>query len=73
MFGAVWAQAETRKVLGSLGGRVLEAELPVSRAAELYRDGHLDLSPEQSQQLEEILATLAAEVEQLQESLAVAA
>ena len=73
MFGAVWAQAETRKVLGALGGRVLEDELPVARAAELYRDGRLDLSPEQSQQLEEILATLVAEVEQLQESLAVAA
>jgi chromate reductase len=73
MFGAVWAQAETRKVLGALGGRVVEAELPVASAAKLYRDGKLDLSPEQSQQLEEILATLAAEVEQLQESLAVAA
>ncbi len=73
MFGAVWAQAETRKVLGALGGRVLEAELPVAKAADLYRDGGLDLSPEQSQQLEEILATLAAEVEQLQASLPVAA
>jgi chromate reductase len=73
MFGAVWAQAETRKVLGALGGRVLEAELPVARVADIYRDGRLDLSPEQSQQLEEILATLVAEVEQLQESLAVAA
>jgi chromate reductase, NAD(P)H dehydrogenase (quinone) len=73
MFGAVWAQAETRKVLGALGGRVLEAELPVAAAADLYRDGRLDLSPEQSQQLEEILATLVAEVEQLQQDLAVAA
>jgi chromate reductase, NAD(P)H dehydrogenase (quinone) len=67
MFGAVWAQAETRKVLGALGGRVVEAELPVARAAELYRDGRLELSPEQSHQLEEILATLVAEVEQLRE------
>jgi chromate reductase, NAD(P)H dehydrogenase (quinone) len=67
MFGAVWAQAETRKVLGALGGRVVEAELPVARAAELYRDGRLELSPEQSQQLEELLAELAAEVEQLRE------
>jgi len=71
MFGAVWAQAETRKVLGALGGRVLEGELPVARAAELYRDGRLELSPEQSQQLEEILATLVAEAEQLQQDLAV--
>jgi len=73
MFGAVWAQAETRKVLGALGGRVVEAELPLGKAADLYRNGHLDLSPEQSQQLEEILATLVSEAEQLQESLAAAA
>lgn len=67
MFGAVWAQAETRKVLGALGGRVVEAELPVARAAELYEDGRLELSPEQSEQLEEILAELAVAVEQLRE------
>ncbi|HEU5251707.1 MAG TPA: NADPH-dependent FMN reductase [Solirubrobacterales bacterium] len=70
MFGAVWAQAETRKVLGALGGRVVEAELPVAKAADLYREGRLELSPEQSQQLEEILATLVSEVEQLQELVA---
>jgi chromate reductase len=64
MFGAVWAQAEARKVLGALGGRVVERELPVARAAELYRDGRLELSPEQSDQLEGLLAELAAEVEQ---------
>jgi chromate reductase len=29
MFGAVWAQAELRKVLASAGARVLESELPV--------------------------------------------
>jgi chromate reductase, NAD(P)H dehydrogenase (quinone) len=73
MFGAVWAQAETRKVLSALGGRVVEAELPVPRAAELYENGRLELSPEQSQQLEEILATLVSEVEELQEALAAAA
>jgi chromate reductase len=70
MFGAVWAQAETRKVLGALGGRVVESELPVAHAAELYRNGRLELSPEQSHGLEEILATLAAEVEQLREPVA---
>jgi chromate reductase len=32
MFGAVWAQAELRKVLASTGARVLDAELPVARA-----------------------------------------
>jgi chromate reductase, NAD(P)H dehydrogenase (quinone) len=73
MFGAVWAQAETRKVLGALGGRVVEDELPVARAAELHRDGHLELSPEQGQHLSEILATLAVEVEQLRELVPAAA
>jgi chromate reductase, NAD(P)H dehydrogenase (quinone) len=73
MFGAVWAQAETRKVLGALGGRVVERELPVAKAADLHAEGRLELSPEQSRQLEELLAELAGEVEQLQESLAFAA
>jgi chromate reductase, NAD(P)H dehydrogenase (quinone) len=73
MFGAVWAQAETRKVLGALGGRVVEAELPVARAADLYRDGHLELAPEQSHQLEEILASLVSEAEQLRELVPAAA
>jgi chromate reductase len=73
MFGAVWAQAETRKVLSALGGRVVEAELPVARAAELYKAGSLELSPEQSQQLEGLLAELAAEVEQQRELVPTAA
>jgi chromate reductase len=73
MFGAVWAQAETRKVLGALGGRVVERELPVARAAELSRNGRLELPPEQSEQLEGLLAELVSEAEQLRESLAVAA
>jgi chromate reductase len=64
MFGAVWAQAEARKVLGALGGRVLEAELPVPRAAAQFHDGELDLTPEQSGRLTEILTELLAEVEE---------
>jgi chromate reductase len=67
MFGAVWAQAETRKVLGALGGRVVEGELPVARAAELLHNGRLELPPEQSDQLEGLLAELVSEVEQQRE------
>jgi chromate reductase len=70
MFGAVWAQAETRKVLAALGGRVVERELPVPRAAEAFADGRIELSPEQSGELEEILAELVAEVEELSGALA---
>jgi chromate reductase len=73
MFGAVWAQAETRKVLGALGGRVVEGELPVARAAELHRNGRLELSPEQNEQLEGLLAELVSEAEQLRELVPAAA
>ena len=63
MFGAVWAQAELRKVLAAMGGRVIDAELPVGHARELVVDGRLELPPELSRQLEEILAELAAAAE----------
>lgn len=36
MFGAVWAQAEVRKVLGAIGARVLDRELPVPHAHEQF-------------------------------------
>jgi chromate reductase len=70
MFGAVWAQAETRKVLGALGGRVVEAELPVPRAHEQRRGDSLLLNPEQADQLDRLLALLVAEVEERSEALA---
>jgi chromate reductase len=34
MFGAVWAQAEARKVLAAMGARVADVELAVGHAAE---------------------------------------
>jgi len=63
MFGAVWAQAELRKVLAAMGGRVVEAELPVGHGRDHLVDGRLELSPEQAGQLEEILAELVAQAE----------
>lgn len=72
MFGAVWAQAELRKVLGAMGGRVVEAELPVGHAKDQLEGGRLELMPQQSEQLEEILAELIAQAE-LEAELAVAA
>ena len=38
MFGAVWAQAELRKVLAAIGARVLEGELPVGHAHTRFDD-----------------------------------
>jgi chromate reductase, NAD(P)H dehydrogenase (quinone) len=61
MFGAVWAQAETRKVLGAMGGRVVEGELAVARADDLLVDGSLELPPEARQRLDELLSELSAE------------
>ena len=39
MFGGVWAAAETRKVLGALGARVLEDTLALPKAHERLADG----------------------------------
>jgi len=51
MFGAVWAQAELRKVLAAIGARVVDRELPVMTAAEAFGDGDLLADREQHEQL----------------------
>jgi chromate reductase len=62
MFGAVWAQAETRKVLASIGARVIDREVPVARAE--YAWEHDDrLSPELEAEIGGVLAELVAEVQ----------
>ena len=38
IFGAVWAQAELRKVLGAMGARVVETEVPVGLAQDKFDD-----------------------------------
>jgi hypothetical protein len=38
VFGAVWAQAELRKVLGAIGARIPEGEVAVGRAGEYQCD-----------------------------------
>ena len=43
MFGAVWSQAEARKVLNASGARVIETDLPIGHA-ELAFDDHGDLA-----------------------------
>ena len=62
LFGAVWAQAETKKVLGIIGADVLEGELPVGQASGAFGDdGHL-VEPDLRTALEELLGVLAARV-----------
>ena len=73
MFGGVWAQAELRRVMGAMGGRVIETELPVAHAHDILNEGRLELEPEQAERLEEILAELVASGERLGEPEPVAA
>src|SRR5919204_135757 len=40
-FGAVWSQAELRKVLRTIGARVLDLELPVRHAPDKFAGGDL--------------------------------
>jgi chromate reductase len=62
MFGAVWAQAELRKVLGATGARVTEVELAVGHAHEhLDAAGHL-ADPAQQEALRDSVRVLLGEL-----------
>jgi chromate reductase, NAD(P)H dehydrogenase (quinone) len=63
MFGAVWAQAELRKVLGATGARVTEVELAIGHAHE-----HLDpagrlVDPTQEEALRDSVRVLLGQLE----------
>ncbi len=62
-FGAVWAQAELRKVLGAIGARVVDAEVAVGHAHTRFdQDGQL-LDDEVRDQLEEVVRALVTVTE----------
>src|SRR3954464_10263081 len=62
LFGAVWAQAEVRKVLQASGAHVLESELPVGMAdAAFAQDGTL-ADPDLSARLHDLVSDLVREV-----------
>jgi chromate reductase, NAD(P)H dehydrogenase (quinone) len=60
-FGAVWAQAELRKVLAALGARVLDFELPVPHAHTRFDEGELT-DEEIRASLGDAMETLADEI-----------
>ena len=60
LFGAVWAQAEARKVLAALGARVIDRELSVGQAEQAF-DGDRLADPDLALALSNILAELVAE------------
>lgn len=61
IFGAVWAQAELRKVLGAIGARVVERELAVGQAAERIAGGLVGDAEVQTE-LGDVVAELATAV-----------
>jgi chromate reductase len=60
LFGAVWAQAEARKVLAALGARVIDRELPVGQADDAF-DGDGLADPELALAYRDILAELVGD------------
>ena len=62
-FGAVWAQADARKVLASAGARVIALDLPVAKAHEAFDDAGALHSRDHADRIGEILDALVAEVE----------
>src|SRR5919205_2283334 len=61
-FGAVWAQAELRKILAAIGARIVEGEVAVGHAPTRFEGDHL-VDTELRERLAEVIAALVAEVE----------
>jgi chromate reductase len=58
LFGAVWAQAEARKVLATIGAQVLERDLPVGQAHDAWAPDGTLLDPDLRAALGEIVREL---------------
>jgi chromate reductase len=62
-FGAVWAQRELKKVLGVMGARVLDVELPVAKAERRLTEPDLELRAGLAGVVDQLVA--AAEMERI--------
>jgi chromate reductase len=58
LFGAVWAQAETRKVLSTIGARVVDREIPIPQADEALGADGLPLDGDARESIEATLTEL---------------
>jgi len=63
MFGAVWAQADLRKVLGAIGARVTEGEVAVGNAGERFDENGRLNEPNLAQEVHEVIATLLSDAQ----------
>ena len=59
-FGGIWAQRELKKVLGILGTRVLDVELPVAKADQRLADPDLDLRADLAQVVDALVGAVDA-------------
>jgi len=62
-FGAVWAQAELRKVLGAAGARVVDGEVILGHAHRKMDEDGILLDDEIREQLVDVISGLAGAVE----------
>jgi chromate reductase len=69
-FGAVWAQAELRKVLAHTGARVVDLDLPVAKADHAFDESGALRSDELDRRCGDVLAALVAEARPAAEPLA---
>ncbi len=60
LFGAAWAQAEARKVLGVIGADVIDGELPIGQAESAFGDDGELLDPDQRAVLADLVEVLAS-------------
>jgi chromate reductase len=59
-YGAMWAQDHLRKALGIAGARVLETELPIAQAQDLFSASGELTDPETRDRLAELVSDLIA-------------
>jgi chromate reductase len=62
LFGALWAQAEVRKILTTIGASVMDLELPVGQAHDAFDDAGQLKDPELRDRLTQIIAALLEQV-----------
>jgi chromate reductase, NAD(P)H dehydrogenase (quinone) len=72
-FGAVWSQAELRKVLSTIGARVLDVDVAVGHAHTRFDEHGRFVDDQLLEQLGEVVAALVGEVEQVPVALAATA
>jgi chromate reductase len=70
MFGAVWAQAELRKVLGATGARVVEGEVAVGHAHTRFGDDGRLSDPNLEEEVREVVHLLLGAVQPAQQEVA---